>query len=134
MPSVPGLVDTLTAAATVPLDNYSFDTVELLGAKVNEFNEEGRLIGGCQKLAEKKGKQCALDILAPHQVTLYPVQVAFEYIENRHERAWFRNLPTTFELPRDTINKLRAVGRRLLAQDPGYRELMKALNGHLVAK
>lgn len=130
-PSVPGLVDTLTTAATVPLDNYSFDTVELLGAKVNEFNEEARLIGGCQKLAVRKGRQCTLDIPAPHQVMLYPVQVAFEYIEKPDERAWFRNLPTTFELPRDTIDKLRAVGRRLLAEDPGFKQLMEALNGQL---
>jgi len=131
-PSVPGLVDTLTAAATIPLDNYSFDTIELLGAKVNEFNEEGRLIRGCQKIAVKVGKQCAIDIPAPHQVTLFPVQVAFEYIENPTERAWFRNLPTTFELPRDTIDKLRAIGRSLLVEDPGYKQLMKALNGRLV--
>jgi len=128
-PSVPGLVDTLTAAATVPLDNYSFDTVELLEAKVNEFNEEGRLIRGCEKLAASKGGQCALDIPAPHPVTLYPVQVAFEYIEDPTKRDWFRNLPTTFELPRDTIDKLRAVGRQLLAEDPGFKKLMKALNG-----
>jgi predicted acylesterase/phospholipase RssA len=133
-PSVPGLVDTLTAAATVPLDHYSFDTVELLGARVNEFNEEARLIAGCRKLAAKKGTQCALDIPAPHQVELYPVQVAFEYIEKADERAWFRNLPTTFELPRDAIDKLRAVGRRLLAEDPGFKQLMKALNGHLVER
>lgn len=130
-PSVPGLVDTVTAAATVPLDNYSFDTVELLGAKVNEFNEEGRFIRGCEKLAAKKGRQCTVDIPAPHQVMLYAVQVAFEFIEDPGERAWFRNLPTTLELPRDTIDKLRAVGRRLLAEDPGFKQLMRALNGHL---
>ena len=105
--------------------------MELLGAKVNEFNEEGRLIRGCQKLAAKKGEQCAIDIPAPHQVTLYPVQVAFEYIENPDERAWFRNLPTTLELPRDTIDKLRAVGRQLLAEDPGFKRLMEDLNGRL---
>jgi len=133
-PSVPGLVDTLTAAATVPLDNYSFDTVELLGAKVNEFNEEGRLISGCQTLAAKKGRQCAIDIPAPHQVTLYPVQVAFEYIENLNERSWFRNLPTTFELPHETIDKLRAIGRQLLAEDPSFKRLMKALNGQLAQR
>ena len=127
-PSVPGLVDTLTAAATVPIDNYSFDSVEALAARVNEFNEEARLIAGCKKLAARKGTQCALDIPAPHQVELYPVQVAFEYLDNPGERAWFRNLPTTFELPRDTVDRLRAVGRRLLDEDPGFRKLIKALN------
>ena len=128
---VPGLVDTLTAAATVPLDNYSFDTIELLDAKVKEFNEEARLIAGCRRLSATKGAQCALDIPAPHQIELYPIQVAFDYIVAREERAWFKDLPTTFELPRATIDKLRAVGRRLLAEDPQFRKLIEALNGCL---
>jgi NTE family protein len=127
--SVPGLVDTLTSAATVPLDNYSFDTLELLRATVNEFNEEARLVDGCRKLAARKGPQCALDITAPRRVELFPVQVAFEYLGSAQERAWFKNLPTTFELPRETIDRLRAVGRRLLNEDPEFQKLMKALNG-----
>jgi len=127
--SVPGLVDTLTSAATVPLDNYSFDTLELLRATVNEFNEEARLVDGCRRLAARKGPQCALDITAPRRVELFPVQVAFEYLGSAQERAWFKNLPTTFELPRETIDRLRAVGRRLLNEDPEFQKLMKALNG-----
>lgn len=130
-PDVPGLVDTLTAAATVPLDNYSFDTLELLGATVNEFNSDARLIEGCKKLAARKGEQCALDIQAPHRVELYPVQVAFEYIGNDEERAWFKNLPTNFELPRETIDRLRAIGRRLLSEDPQFKHLLKELRGCL---
>jgi hypothetical protein len=126
---VPGLIDTLATAATVPLDNYSFDTLELLSSTVNELNEEARLVDGCRKLAARKGAQCALDIPAPRRVELFPVQVAFEYLGSADERAWFKNLPTTFELPRETIDKLRAVGRRLLNEDPEFRKLMKALNG-----
>jgi len=127
--AVPGLIDTLTTAATVPLDNYSFDTVELLSKTVNEFNTDARLVGDCNRLSARKGKQCALNLPAPHKVDLYSVQVAFEYIASPEERTWFRNLPTTFELPRETIDKLRAVGRRLLNEDPQFQNLMKALNG-----
>ena len=127
--AVPGLIDTLTTAATVPLDNYSFDTVELLSKTVNEFNTDARLVGDCNRLSARKGEQCALNLPAPHKVDLYSVQVAFEYIASPEERTWFRNLPTTFELPRETIDKLRAVGRRLLNEDPQFQNLMKALNG-----
>lgn len=130
-PTVPGLVDTLTAAATVPLDNYSFDTLELLSTTVNEFNEETRLIEGCKKLAARKSAQCALDIPAPHRIEFFSVQVAFEYIGDSDERAWFKNLPTSFELPRETIDRLRAVGRKLLSEDPQFNKLMKELQGCL---
>jgi NTE family protein len=127
--SVPGLIDTLTTAANVPLDNYSFDTLELLKATVNEFNESARLVEGCRRLSAKRGAQCTLDIAEPRRVELYPVQVAFEYLAPADERAWFKNLPTTFELPRESIDKLRAVGRRLLNEDPEFQRLMKALKG-----
>ena len=127
--AVPGLIDTLTTAASVPLDNYSFDTVELLRKTVEEFDTDARLVEGCNKLSARKGEQCALNLAAPHKVDLYPIQVAFEYIASAEERAWFKNLPTSFELPRETIDKLRAVGRRLLNEDPQFQNLMKALNG-----
>jgi hypothetical protein len=130
---VPGLIDTLTTAATVPLDNYSFDTVELLSKTVDEFNTDARLVEGCNELSARKGEQCALNLPAPHKVELYPVQVAFEYIASAEERNWFKNLPTSFELPRETIDKLRAVGRRLLTEDHQFQNLLKALDGCLPA-
>jgi predicted acylesterase/phospholipase RssA len=129
--SVPGLVDTLTTAATVPLDNYSFDTLELLGRTMGEFNTDARLVEGCNRLSAAKGGQCALRLPAPHKVDLYPIQVAFEYIASAQERLWFKNLPTTFELPRETIDKLRAIGRRLLSEDPQFQSLLEALDGCL---
>jgi len=130
-PDVPGLLDTVTAAATVPLDNYSFDTLEILRKTVNEFNEQMRMVSGCKALAAGKGPQCALDIPVPHQIEFFPVEVAFEYIDAAEERSWFKNLPTTLELPRDTVNKLRAVGRQILGEDPGFKKLMEALHGCL---
>lgn len=84
---------------------------------------------GCNKLSARKGEQCALNLPAAHKVDLYPIQVAFEYIASPEERTWFKNLPTTFDLPRETIDKLRAVGRRHLNEDPQFQNLMKALNG-----
>lgn len=127
--AVPGLIDTLTTAATVPLGNYSFDTVELLSKAVGEFNTDARLVDGCNTLSARRSEQCALNLPAPHKVDLYPVQVAFEYIAAPEERTWFKNLPTNFGLPRESVDKLRAVGRRLLGEDPNFRKLLKALNG-----
>jgi hypothetical protein len=126
-PKVPGLVDTLTTAATVPLDNYSFDTLELLKATVDKFNDEVRLVRACKTLAAKRGPACVLTIPEPYRVEFYPIQVAFDYLPDPKERAWFKNLPTTFELPHATIDKIRAVARRLLNDDPEFKRLMVEL-------
>ncbi len=127
--SVPGLIDTLTTAATVPLGNYTADTLDLLTATVNTFNEEARLVAGCKTIAAAQGAQCTPNIPAPYKVDLYPIEVAFDYIVSTEERNWFKNLPTSFELPRETIDRLRAVGKRLLREDPQFKELLKALGG-----
>ena len=130
-PNVPGLIETITAAADVPLDNYSFDTLEILRKTVNEFNESARLISGCKALATARGAQCAVDIPAPHQIEFFPIEVAFEYIEAADERNCFKNLPTSLELPRETVDKLRAIGRQILSEDPEFKRLMQTLHGCL---
>jgi NTE family protein len=79
-------------------------------------------------MSAAKGAACALNLPAPHRVAIYPVQVAFEYIADREERRWFKNLPTSFALPRETVDRLRAVGRRLLHEDPQFRRLLKDLS------
>ena len=127
--TVPGLVDTLTTAATVPLDNYSFDTLALLTAAVTEYTTAPRLVDDCRKLAARKGPQCELTIPEPHRIDMYPVQVAFEYIADAGERDWFKNLPTTLELPPDTVDRLCGVGRRLLKEDPNFQKMLREFNG-----
>ena len=128
-PDVPGLVDRLTTAADVPLDNYSFDTLEILRKTVNEFNQEMQTVTDCKKLSAAKGAQCVLDIPAPHHIEFFPIEVAFEYIQARKERDWFKNLPTVLELPRESVDKLRTVARGLLSEDPEFKRLMEALDG-----
>ena len=125
--SVPGLIDTVITAADVPLGNYSFDTVELLGKAALENARDARLVEQCNRLSAARGAQCALQLPSARKVDFYPVQVSFEYVASPEERAWFRRLPTTFELPAETVTKLRAVGRRLLAEDPQFQRLLKAL-------
>lgn len=129
--SVPGLIDTLSTAAGVPIDNYSFDTVDLLARTLDEYGKDVKLLETCNRLSAKKGEQCALKLPSPHKVDLYPIQVAFQYIASRKERKWFQDLPTSLELPRATVDRLREIGRRLLAQDPQFENLMHALHGCL---
>jgi len=126
---VPGTIDTVTAAATVPLGNYSFDTIKALQDSVREYTVDTKLLSRCKALAAAKGTQCELNIPEPHQVELYPAQVAFEYIESDAERDWFKNLPTNFQLPADTINKLRYIGRKLLSQDEEFKKFLLSVNG-----
>ena len=77
---------------TVPLGNYSFDTIKALQDSVREYTIDTELLSQGKALAAAKGSQCELDIPEPHQVEIYPAQVAFEYIESEARR---RRLPDT---------------------------------------
>lgn len=98
--SVPGIIDTVITAANVPLGNYSFDTVELMRKAADESDRDARLVEQCNRLSAARGAQCALNLPTVRKVEFYPVQVSFDYIASPKERAWFRRLPTTFELRR----------------------------------
>jgi NTE family protein len=128
-PKVPGLVDTVTAAATVPMENYSFDTVKALQDSVRQFTVDRALVSACKALAADKGDQCVLDIPAPQPVDLFAAQVAFEYINDPEERHRFKNLPTNFQLPPETIDELRDMGRKLLSQDTQFQDFLLSVNG-----
>ena len=98
---------------------------------MKEYGEDTKLVEACNRLSAAKGAQCALELPSPHKVELYPIQVAFQYITSRDERKWFQNLPTSFKLPPATVDRLRAIGRRLLDEDPQFKSLMRALHGCL---
>lgn len=126
---VPGLIDTVITAADVPLANYSFDSVELLGKAVDDQVKDIVLVDICNRKSAEKGAQCALNLPSARRIDFYPIQVAFEYIISPKERAEFRALPTTFALEPDIVDKLRNMGRQLLLEDPQFQRLLKELSG-----
>ena len=64
---------------------------------------------------------------APIELKLYAIDVSFDVIANPVERDYFMNLPTTFALPPEAIDRLRVVAGRLLRESPVYRELLRDL-------
>jgi NTE family protein len=122
--SVPGIIDNVITSAEVPLGNYSFDTLDLLRDAADGFARDARIVEQCKGLAAKKGEQCVLDIKVPHKVDFYQVQVSFDYIASPKDRAWFRALPTKFELDPCVVDNLREIGRHLLVEDPQFKKLL----------
>jgi NTE family protein len=119
----PALVDALRTASYY----YSFDTFGLMEATVSQFNEEARLIRGCERLAARKGTQCALNIPEPASIDFFAIQVAPDFEVSAEERGWFARSPTNLGLTRETVDKWRMAGHRWLENDPQFKNLMTAL-------
>ena len=105
-PAPPGLVDVVNAIATVPLDNYSFDTLQLLQDVLRRRNDAQRQSADLFK------------------VDLYRIAVSFDQIKDKAEQDRFFRIKTSFDLPDDEVNALRRKGAELLRQSPCFQALV----------
>jgi len=124
---VPGLIDVLTSSAVIPLDNYSFDTVNRVRSVVKEYNQGVLLRKACGKILQKNCPDAELPGGDLYEVDMYLSQVAFDFIADPKTRHEFKNLPTTFALPTETVDALKQMGRELLQNDPQFKRLLQEL-------
>lgn len=124
---VPGLVDTLITAATIPLDRYSFDTVERARAIEKEYNDAVRNRKTCENILRGTCPEARLPGGDPYAVDIYISHISFDLIDDPKTRFDFKNLPTTFRLPADTIKALRSMAAELLRKDSEFNRLREQL-------
>jgi len=128
--SPPGALTVLDTTATVPLDNYSFDTVERLRTVFQDWRRDRRNLWKNRRQVysycppppdnRKPGDLSPLD--------LYEVYVGFDQIKDKATRDKFLNMKTSFSLPADQVNDLIAIGPRLMEKSPAFTSLVKCLH------
>ena len=126
--SPPGLVIQLLQASGVPIDSFSYETVETIKDRAEIFAAwrelrvaEARLAGMTKAEAEAKVAKFALRV----------VEVSFDAIRDEKEREYFLNLPTTFVLEPEQVDRLREIAGRLLVESAEYRAVVQRFGGTL---
>jgi NTE family protein len=124
--SPPGMISQLLQSSSVPIERYSFETVEAMKdrAEIARWRRElrvarARLAGATQEEAEA----------SVPRITLRVLEVSFETIPDPDERTYFMNLPTSFVLPDEDIDRLREIAGRLLRGSPDYAAFLNDLGG-----
>ncbi len=117
----PGMAVQLMQASGVPIDRFSFETVETMKdrAQIMAWRREllvaqARLAGATEAQAEKSVPKVTLDV----------VDVSFDAIREPKERAYFMNLPTSFVLPPSDVDRLREMAGELLRQSADYQKIL----------
>ncbi len=120
----PGFVTQLLQSSSLPIDHFSSDSVELLKDIAQRWFNQRRLL-----VAEKRidGMTRAQAEAVVPSMTFSAVDISLDAIANPDERRYFMDLPTSFVLPADAVDKLRAVGGRLLRESPGFKSLLKQI-------
>ncbi|MBI4914095.1 MAG: patatin-like phospholipase family protein [Acidobacteria bacterium] len=116
----PGLKSVAMKTATVAMDNYSFDTIEL----IKELRDQRRQTQGVLRAFREKCPGAGAQPRLASEVEPFVVNIDFAAIKDPERRRYFLGLPTSFKLSREQVEKLISVGGELLAADPEFQELM----------
>ena len=117
----------LKSVTHIPIHRYNFETVELAKAYFKQWAEEIR-IQRCSipknldgtKPAYSEPESCA-------DIQFYLVEIDFDALPDKSERSYCKALPTSFSLPPEAVDRLRAAARRILTQSPEFQLFLRDL-------
>lgn len=105
----PPLADILDAVASVQIDRYNLETIELVQGAFEKWTDALSQTG--------------------HPVSFRMIQLGFDDVPDESKRRYLHNLPTNFSLPAGDVDRLRSTARTLLKSNPEFRRLLKNYAG-----
>ena len=121
-PSGPGTLSLLMQSISVPIDRYSTEGVAALQDIITEWRLRERLDADNRRL----GEQIPPTGQVP-PVAFSVIDVSFEAVPDPALREYLQNLPTSFALSDEAVDKLRQTAAQLLRDSPAFQEFVKEL-------
>ena len=110
----------------MPIDRYSFETIQTIADRAELWKKGHDLQVARARLAGATEADAEASALS---ISFYVADISFDAISDPKERAYFMNLPTSFVLPPEDIDRLRDVAGRLLRQSVEYGTVLRELGG-----
>ncbi|MFW5927206.1 MAG: patatin-like phospholipase family protein [Wenzhouxiangella sp.] len=125
----PGLFTVAGKTATVAMDNYSFESVERLRNVLYERVQTQRDLAACTELVTEHCPEATAPLPFPVDVDPYVIEVNFEDADRLpgEDPRYYLDLPTTFKLDADQIDRLIAIGPKLLEASGPYQCLLEVI-------
>ncbi|HQR12434.1 MAG TPA: patatin-like phospholipase family protein [Casimicrobiaceae bacterium] len=120
----------LLKATGVPIDRNSYEAVELLKDIVARWkvlrqvrdSEEFRI-----------GASGNLKVMADvPDIEIYPIDVSFQALDDAAEFEYLNDLPTSFVLSDEAVDRLRAAAGKIIAASPEFKRLLKDTGARVV--
>lgn len=124
----PGFFTQLLQSTNVPIEKYSFETVEIMKDMAEVMLWKRQLKVANRRLAGLSEAEAEASVPTLH---LEVIAVSFDEIDDPVERAYFMELPTSFVLAPDEIDKLRAVAGQILRASNEYNDVIQAFKRSL---
>ena len=115
----PGIVDMLSASISSTLDRATFNMSERLRVLLTEF-----FVGESRNDIHDRRTRANFAAIARET---YLIPIDFHAIDDPACRTRFHSIGTNWALPSDTLRSLELMGEALLANDPDFRRMLKAV-------
>ena len=112
----------------MPIDRYSFETVETMKDLQEIYAWRRELLVARARLAGATEAQAEASVPLP-KITVHAMDVSFERSADPKERDYFMNLPTSFVLPPEDVDRLREVAGQLMRQSEDFQSVVREFGG-----
>ncbi len=128
--SPPGTIDVLLKATGVPIDHYSFEAIELL--KDTQYRWDTMQDIRARPAVANAGDP-ELDRLTRVPGTeIYAIDVSFPMLQDKAELDYLNQQPTSFVLPPEAVDRLRAAAGTIIMASPEFQRLLKDVGAKIV--
>jgi len=125
-------VDILLKATGVPIDHYSYEAVELLKDISARWDTMRRIrnLAGCS--TNKESPICVATRVP--EAEIYAIDVSFAALPDKAEREYLNQQPTSFVLPAEAVDRLRAAAGTIIMASPEFQRLLKDVGAKVVGE
>ena len=126
----PGTIPVLIKSAGVPIDRYSGEQVEQL-RDIEARWKVLRQVRDSSSFKKDSDPTMAFVRNAP-DAELYAVDVSFAGLKDKAEREYLNQLPTSFVLTDEQVDRLRAAAGKIILDSPDFQRLLKDAGATIV--
>jgi NTE family protein len=108
-----GLGALLGSLSQAAVSHYSFETIELFREVMARLSRERAETGDSE----------------PLEMTTYVIELHFNQLADQSDRRFFNSVPTSFQLSSRTVDRLRQLAARQLADNQEFKRLVSDLDG-----
>ena len=128
----PGTMDILLKAAGTPIDQYSYETIELLKDTASQW-QTLRGIRNSATYAANTDPAVASALRVP-DAEVYAIDVSFPELKDKAEFDYLNRQPTSFVLSEEAVDRLRAAAGTIIAESPEFQRLLKDVGAKVIYK
>src|SRR4029077_19454225 len=126
----PGTMAIMVKAAGVPVDRYASESIELLRDIDARWTAQRAIRDSAA--FDKKRDPAVGWVANAVNADIYAIEVSFQALSDKKERDYLNQLPTSFTLPADPVDRLRAAAKNIILASSDFQQLLEASPRHVV--